>query len=315
MKKFLPFLIYVVTACSPSPRSVIFDTDWWTDVDDVCALRTLLYAEQKGMVTMKGICLSAIDSLSVPSLSSFLNYEGRSNVFLGADKEAVDYSGNPLWHGVLAKEHVQQEISSIDEVADATSFYRKILTEVKGQIDIIAVGYPNALALLLQSGPDKWSSLSGKELVQKKVRHLWMMAGKYPEGKENNFIRSKRSIKAGYIICTEWPTEITFLGYEVGIQVKAGGNLSEDDLLHKVLVAHGSAEGRYAWDPLLTWLACLNDLEGAGFEAVRGTVILDSETGENRFNPSPNGRHCYVRMLHEPEWYAAMLRPILRERE
>lgn len=315
LNRLLPCLLCLLTACAPSPRQVIFDTDWWTDVDDVCAVRALLQAEREGKVAVEGICLSAVDSLSVASLSSFLDYEGRKGVFLGADKAASDYSGTPSWHGVLAEGHPQREANTLDDVEDAATFYRTILAKAKKPLDIIAVGYPNALALLLQSGPDAISPLSGEELLRRKVRHLWMMAGQYPEGRENNFIRSGRSLKAGSVICTQWPTEITFLGYEVGIKVKAGGKLPEDDLLHKVLAAHGSADGRYAWDPLLTWLACLDNLEEAGFDAVRGTVILDTLTGVDRFVPSPDGRHRYVSMVHDPEWYVSMLRPVLRETE
>lgn len=313
MRRFLILSLLALSACSGAPRGIIFDTDWWTDVDDVCALRTMLYAEREGDIRLLGVCLSAVDSSSVPSLSSYLAYEGRKGLPVGADKLAVDFPGSPCWRDVIMETVPEREVSSVDDVDDAVTFYRKILSKERKPADIVAVGFPNALSRLLESSPDEWSPLSGRELVSRKVRHLWMMAGQYPEGKEHNFALSKRSREAGSAVCALWPTGITFLGYEVGIRLRLGGNLPEDDLLHKVLAVHGSAAGRYAWDPLTAWMACLNSPEAAGFETVTGTVSLDPESGENQFSYSENGPHRYVVMARDSVWYARQFIPILGE--
>ena len=39
-----------IIASAQCTKPVIFDTDWWTDVDDACAVRILLDAERKGDV-------------------------------------------------------------------------------------------------------------------------------------------------------------------------------------------------------------------------------------------------------------------------
>jgi len=294
-------------------RKVVFDTDWWTDVDDACAIRILLDAERRGEIVLEGICLSAVRPTSVPSLSAFLLNEGRSGLFLGADKEAVDYPGTPSYHDLLIEACPGREADSLTEVADAVEFYRKILSRAEEPVDIITVGFTNSLERLLRSGADRYSPLSGTELVRRKVRHLWSMAGKYPEGKEYNFANTERSHRAGATVCDEWPTPVTFLGYEVGTRLRIGGGLPEEDLLHKVLAAHGSASGRYAWDPLLTWIACLDSPQEAGFETVRGTVKVDPETGADTFTPGPDGPHEYVVMARDSSWYAARLGAILGE--
>ena len=294
-------------------REVIFDTDWWTDVDDACAIRTLLWAEREGRVKVLGICLSAVRETSVPSLSSFLAYEGRKEVCLGADKEAVDYSGDPSYHQLLIDACPEREASSLDDVLDAVDFYRTLLSEAEGQVDIITVGFTNCIARLLESGPDKWSPLRGEELVRRKVRHLWSMAGKYPEGKEYNFEKNERSRQAGALICEKWPTPVTFLGHEIGLKVRLGGGLPQGDLLHEVLSVHGSASGRFAWDPMLTLIGCLGSVEEAGFEAVNGKVTLDPGTGANSFEPLEDGPHQYVRMVRDSAWFAAQFGPILKE--
>lgn len=43
IKTFLRLLpLVLLIACSEAPRQVIFDTDWWTDVDDASAIEPLL---------------------------------------------------------------------------------------------------------------------------------------------------------------------------------------------------------------------------------------------------------------------------------
>ncbi|MBQ1865687.1 MAG: nucleoside hydrolase [Bacteroidales bacterium] len=295
-------LLPILISCSEAPKPVIFDTDWWTDVDDACALRLLLQEESEGTVDLLGVCLSAVCETSVPSLSSFLDYEGAGSMRIGADKQATDYPGKSKWHQTIIDNHPKRAVSSIDDVQDCVEFYRDLLSKSRKKVDIIAVGFPNAISRLLESDP---------ELVTKKVGHLWLMAGKYPEGEEHNFILTERSRLSGENICLHWPTPVTLLGWEVGIKVRVGGSLPEDDLLHKVLVAHGSADGRYAWDPMTAWMACLGSPEMAGFKTVTGTVTLDPVTGKNSFIPKEDGPHRYVIMAHEPGWYSSAIEGIL----
>lgn len=296
------------------PRPLIFDTDWWTDVDDACAVRILLNAEKSKEIDVRGICLSAVDAESYESIGKFIANEGCPDIPIGADKEATDFEGTPAFRQPILDSSDAKPLTEKD-VSDCVDFYRKLLSSSSRRVDIVAVGFPNTMAKLLQSGPDKWSPLSGKELVEKKAGTLYMMAGNYPEGKEHNFCNAPRSREAGAVVCDEWPGEIVFLGFEVGIQVVAGGNLPHDDLLYKVLEVHGSAAGRYMWDPLTLVIALQGSPEEAGFESVRGTCRVNRETGENTFEENPDGKHCYVKMLHEPEWYVGWLNELMEAKQ
>ena len=68
------------------PREIIFDTDWWTDVDDACALRLMLNAEKSHNIKLAGVCLSAVDGESFESMRKFLFYEGRGDLCFGAER-------------------------------------------------------------------------------------------------------------------------------------------------------------------------------------------------------------------------------------
>ena len=67
---------------------------------------------------------------------------------------------------------------------------------------------------------------------------------------------------------------------------------------------------------MLTWLACLGNVEEAGFDAVSGRVSVDPETGVNHFDPAVAGApHRYVRMARDSAWFAARFRSILGEKQ
>ena len=291
-------------------RQIILDTDWWTDVDDAMCVRLLAKAHRQGSVRFAGLCLDAVRETSVPSLAAFLSYENAPEMPLGADMEATDYNGLPCYHELLVGYGKAHNIPN-SKPEDAVRFYRRLLSEAKGKVDILCVGYPNALARLLQSPSDEFSKLKGLDLVRKKVRHLWMMAGNYPDGSENNFKRTPRSRAAGAVICSQWPTEITFLGYEVGVDVLAGASLGAGDLLHQVVCKLMPQGRRSSWDPLTAWVAILGDARAAGYELVRGINSVDSATGANVLVENKAGRHYYLKRLHPVPWYEAKLDSLL----
>ena len=87
--------------------------------------------------------------------------------------------------------------------------------------------------------------------------------------------------------------------------------MSDTDLLHRILEAHGSGKGRYAWDPLTVLMAICGDSHAAGFDSVYGKLSVDANTGENVFIPRDNGSHRYVVMRHDPQWYVDYLDAML----
>jgi hypothetical protein len=294
------------------PRPVIWDTDWWTDCDDVMAARILLWAERARLIDIVCITMDACQDNSVPSLDAFLTSEGRPGIPIGIDHSAIDYGGTPPYQqNMLNYPHSYQ--SSAD-AEDAVHMYRRALASSTQKIDIICVGYTNNLSNLLQSPADDISALTGLQLVTQKVNKLWLMAGYYPNGSENNFARNTRSRQAGAYVCANWPTPITFLGWEAGNTVISGAplkNYAPNDMVTKALADHGSSNGRSSWDPMLTLLACYGDLETAGYDSKKGTVSVDSSTGVNTFVFNDSGKHEYVRKMYSDAWYENKINNII----
>ena len=201
------------------------------------------------------------------------------------------------------------------DAEDGVRLYGRILAEATEPIEIIEIGYLQVFAALLKSGADEFSEKSGVDLVKEKVSKLWVMAGKWDNlksGKEHNFCNNKRSISGGQRLCKNWPTEIVFLGFEIGFNVISGGNLEKDDFLHQALADHLSFFGRSSWDPMLVLLALVNDFEKAGYEYRQGTASL-ADDGANHFVFSDDGKHRFVIKTHRSVWYKNRINEILAD--
>ena len=292
-------------------REFILGTDWWTDCDDVVALRLLARAHKANEINLLGIVLNACMECSITSLEGFLNTEEVYDIPLGIDLSATDFGGNPPYQKRLSK--FAKKYYSNSDAEDAVKLYRTILAEAKTPVELIEIGYPQVLAALLLSDGDDISDLCGKDLVKSKVSKIWMMAGKWDKNpdKENNFARNERSRVAANIFCDICPVPITFLGWEVGASVITGGNSDINDPLYLALCDHGSSNGRSSWDPMLCLLALVGDEEKAGYSVIRGKSSVDAETGENYFVSNPNGLHSYVVKEKEDAYYANAINKLI----
>ncbi len=289
-------------------RKIILGTDWWTDCDDMVAVRLLARAHLAGEIRLIGIVLNAYTPDSVASLAGFLANEGLTDIPIAADTAATDFTGIP---------HLQKDIvGHLNCAAPGAPFeepvpmLRRLLASADEKVELVEIGFAQCLAALLESGPDSISALDGISLVREKVKKLWMMAGNYQDesfGSEHNFNNNPRSIRGGVTVCEKWPTKITFLGWEAGDSVITGSHLDEGDLLKFVLDCHGSPNGRSSWDPMTVDLCLIGDADAAGYDTVRGRVHVNPDDGSNSFVRDEAGPHEYVKKRHPDSFYAARI--------
>ncbi|MBR4884624.1 MAG: hypothetical protein IKZ33_04845 [Lentisphaeria bacterium] len=293
---------------------VILGTDWWTDCDDVMALRLLCRFHNQNKLQIRGICLNGCMEHSVRSVGAFLHAHGLDGIPLALDRSASDFGGNPPYQARLAAMPSPRYQSNAD-AEEPVSFYRRLLSETKEKITLLEIGYPQVLAALLHSEADAISPLNGVELVRQKVAHLWIMAGKWDEqgGRENNFARNRRASVGGAALCRLFPVPVTFLGYEVGYNVISGGKLPENDPVRLALKDHGSFNGRASWDPMLIVLAASGDPASEGYRTVSGFASADPETGLNYFREDPAGPHRYVIKTEENSFYSSRIDSMLSD--
>ena len=289
-------------------REFIFGTDWWTDCDDLAAMRILLRAHKKGEIRLLGVGINACMEYSVASVDGFINLEGVKDIPLGIDLKATDFEGTHLkYQKNLAPFSVNYKKN--EDAEDAVRLYRRLLSESDGDVHIVEVGFLQVFSELLLSEGDDISPETGLSLVKSKVKKVWVMAGKWDEegGKEHNFCNNARSRRAAEAFCRLCPVPVTFLGFEVGVGVISGNELKKDDFLYKGFLDHGSEKGRCSWDPLTALTALAGSEEKAGYKTVTGRARVDALTGKNYFTEDENGPHKYVIPLYENEYYSHMI--------
>ncbi len=203
-------LVFWILGLNAQPVKIIFDTDMESDVDDVAALAMLHGFANRGDCEILATISSSLNPWSAPTIDVVNTYFNRPDIPIGNVKTKGVYRNSK--YAKILSEKYPQNTGLGENVQDATNLYRKILSEQDdNSVVIVTVGYLTNLSKLLNSTPDKYSSLNGKELVQKKVKHYVCMGGRFPgeqnPGKFGNF---KPDPEATVHVANEWPTQIIY---------------------------------------------------------------------------------------------------------
>lgn len=295
-------------ATERKPVNILHGTDWWTDCDDVAALRLLCRAHKAGAINLQCVCADAVMEHTAASIDAFMLNEG-VQAPVGIDK---NYSGDPShckYQHILKDYPHRVENSGCD---DAYRVYRRALAELDGKADITEVGFPQIIHQLMISEPDDISPLSGMELVRQKVNKIWLMAGKWDQenGREFNIYYTQAGRDAADYIFKNSPVPVTCLGWEIGNTVITGNLKDENDMLKIAFNTHGSVNGRSSWDPMLVLLAIINDEEKAGYNKVCGQAYVNTQTGENNFTEG-EGNCAYVVKKFDDSYYADLINELI----
>ena len=293
-------------------RNIILGTDWWTDCDDVAAVRILCRAHKKGLWTFRGAVIDACMPFSAPSLDAFIRSEGLEDIPISVDREASDYTASRWPYQEELANTLPHRIQNNEETELPVPFLKRLLSDCPdGTAELIEIGFPQVWANLL-SDPE------GYDLIDRKVRKLWMMAGQWDNGgrgREHNICLAPRSREGAKTVFDRFPKPIVLLGWEVGADVISGGDPEDDsDPLVRAFRSHGSQKGRSSWDPMTILLALADDPERAGYSLVRGRANVDPATGDNSFEETPHGPHAFVLRKQPVPWFEQNLNSWLRSR-
>jgi inosine-uridine nucleoside N-ribohydrolase len=184
-------------------------------------------------------------------------------------------------------------------VADAVQLLRKTLAaEQDGAVTLIQVGFSTNLARLIESKPDRYSALSGMDLVKKKVRLLTVMAGNFAQSKPEYNVRT--DVPAAQKLFAGWPTDIYFSGFEVGLAILYPASSIEHDFPAGNPVAEAYRDyakmpyDRPTWD-LTTVLYDLRPDRGYFDISTPGDVTVAAD-GITTFHANPQGRRYFLKV-------------------
>ena len=199
---------------------IIFDTDFGGDADDLGALAMLNHFQNKKEIDLLAIMCWNRETYAVSAIDAVNTYYGNPDVPIGFVGGAVTHTD---WnHNKVLAENLPYD-ASYEAVPNSTELYRKLLSEADDhRVKIVTVGPLLNIKNLLESEADDHSPLNGKELVAQKVQEFIIMGGQFPEGsrKEWNFDGNMPGVTQ--FVLAEIPVPITYLGYEIGVNLRTG---------------------------------------------------------------------------------------------
>ena len=301
----------------PGPVGVILDTDFGFDVDDAGALAVLHALADRGEAEVLAVCSVVLDPATPSAIDAINTYYQRPDLPIGQNPDGPDRwrDANPYWSKTSRKFNdrlAERFPHDLDAAPDAVAVYRRVLAgRPDGSVTIAAVGFLENLAELLASGPDEFSPLSGRDLVARKVRALYVMGGK-ERGRDFNLSGGPgKDASATVAVLETWPTPIAFQGGRVCRGVKNGATLSDEanPVAEAYRTFHGAAgRSRSSWD-----LAVV-------LEAVRGrgrlfrhdaTRRVEQDGEETRLEPGGRPGQVFVERRASAEELATILEALL----
>jgi purine nucleosidase len=179
-----------------SPPNVIFDTDMYSDIDDMLALAMLHALHDRHEINLVAVTVSTDEKWCasyVDLVDTFYRHlqipVGIVHGGLAVEQFLRRFPPTREWPEPDYTRRISQRINQdgsmmsphrlIDgaQAPDAASLLRKTLAaQPDGSVVMIEVGYNTNLARLLDSKSDSSSQLEGRELIRKKARLLSIMA-------------------------------------------------------------------------------------------------------------------------------------------
>jgi len=287
---------------------IIFDTDLGGDADDLGALAMLHnFVDKKECELLAVMCWST-EKYSVPAIDAVNRFYNHPNILIGTRKADV-YTDPNNYSKAIADKFPHQLL--YENAPDATVLYRQILSSSKNkEITIVAVGPLKNIENLLKSCADSISSLTGKQLIEEKVKEFVIMGGNYPEGrKEWNFDGNMPGVTK-YVI-NKITVPIVFSGFELGVFIVTGEvfNLIDKNSPLYVGFRHFSEfapwmKGRYkegeisnnsTFDQTAVLYAVRKGI-GLYWDAIGNGKCVPDDNGGNTWVTSKKSKHKYLKL-------------------
>jgi inosine-uridine nucleoside N-ribohydrolase len=324
--KLMTVLFFVMATAVFSQKKILFDTDFGGDADDLGALSMLHGYVNSNDIELLGIMVWSTEASVVPAIDAVNRYYGNPDIPIGVQKGP--YHDNPSNYNKPIADALPYELENKD-VTEVTKLYRKILSQhPDSSVTIVTVGPLLNIQMLLQSEPDEYSSLSGKELMHKKVKEMVVMGGKYPSGEnEWNFSGNMKGVTKYVFDHVELP--VVFNGYEIGVSIKTASVFNDIDpnsplyIGFKYFSEHAPWMKEYYKGEILDnstydQAAVLYVVEGGlgqYWEKVKGGHNEIDENGNNRWVNGAETNQCYLKLIEDPEKMAGLIEYLMLKPE
>ena len=191
---------------------------------------------------------------------------------------------------------------------EATLLYRQILSQNEDKsITIVTVGPLLNIQKLIDSKPDNYSPLNGRELINAKVKEFVIMGGNFPKSDDEWNFNGNMPGVTQYVL-ENLETPITFSGAELGSAIKTGevfNTLSKDSPLYLGFYHFGKYapwmkaqfQGKIldnsTFDQTAVLYAIRNGV-GKYWRKITNGQCIANEKGGNTWQPKKGSNHCYL---------------------
>lgn len=294
------------------PINVIFETDMGNDIDDALALDMLYKYADQGKVKLLAISNNKNSEYSIHYLDVLNTWYGYPDIPLATVKKGVNSEGDAKDYVRTVSEYAdkgkpvfKRSITDYSKVPESTWLYRKVLSQQPdNSVTIISVGFSTNIARLLDTPPDEFSPLDGKELVAQKVKLLSMMAGNFMPGKNKEY-NVMKDPDAARKIFAGWPTPIVVSPFEVGKVIHYPAASIVNDFswkeYHPVVMGYVNYNempyDKPTWD-LTSVLYAVEGKDGYFDISPAGDISVDDGTFTH-FQENPEGKHRYLKINPE----------------
>ena len=341
MKKLFLMLAVILTICGTSMFSscsnddeavepidytgiplIILDVDIASSADDLFAMEMLYRYENEGRCRLLGVMVDREGERNAAFVDVMNTYFGHGDVPVGLVRDGIkepkvwiDYAHVADTKDGEGQPMFRRTVADYSSLPDGWRLYRRLLAaQPDHSVSIVSVGFVTCLAQLLASGADEYSSLSGMELVRRKVKCVYLQGGVFGEAAEPDF-NFAQGITFAKTFFQNWPQEVdmVFSPMEAGQaveytpeQVIADVSWTDAHPIKQVYMQCDCNTGQRMWDVM----PVIQAVEGAALFSLsgRGTVTL-TDKAETIFTPSATG-NCRYQLPGTEEWSAQMLEKI-----
>ncbi len=323
MRKLLfIFTILIGVLAAEGQVKVIFDTDFGGDADDLGALAMLHNLHNKGEFELLGIASWSTEQYVIPAMDAVNRFYNNPDVPMGVrskDSHHQDWNySKPIADAFPHKLTNQDVMLAVD-------LYRKLLSEQDDKsVTIVTVGPLKNIMDLIQSEGDDYSSLNGKELIEKKVKEFVVMGGHFPEG-ENEWNFNGNMPGVTRFVLENLTVPVVFSGFEVGVAIKTGAVFEELGKTHPLYVGFKHFSQNASWmkerykgkildnatyDQTAVLYAVRGGL-GKYWEKVDNGYCVAKENGDNYWVEGDKYNHAYLVLNKDPEEMAGMIEAMM----
>jgi len=289
---------------SDEPVRVIFDSDLQTDCDDAGALAVLHALADRGEAEILGCVMSAANRTGPAAMDAINTWYGRPDIPLAHRRTGVNHPKRSKYTDHLAA-NFKHNTTDPNALPDPVKLYRQILAdEPDGSVVVVTVGFLTNLAELLESKPDPYSPLNGKDLVAQKVKRWVCMGGVFVGGVTKKNWNWDHDPDSAMKAINNWPTPVLFAGRAVcsiPSPLRAGSRLSETPADNPVRVAYeqwfgGEAKDRHCADPA-TVLAAVREPQGYWEIETQGRIRFTDKKAHFVWEPSPDSDQAHLKAV------------------